>query len=557
LDFQKIKQSIFSFKEPQTEPEFVLAWDEPHEMNNEAQKAASQRSDRFEAETSIMPTGAKLSGNPEQDSQLIMKAFGGAHNLSLGRRELTAGDSTLVIFFIKHLVNPQILADNILEPLSKLTQFDLPKITAALTTFWVEATDDFEYGLEQLRQGKSLILIPGEKRLILTETGTAPHRPISQAINERVIMGPQEGFTEDLATNLALIQKRYRNQDLQIENLEVGTCSHTRCAILSIKGLTNPRLLSEVKRRITGVTISHLSDSGMLMQLIEDSLWNPYPQILATERPDRIAAALDEGRVVVVVEGSHLVLTMPVTVVGLLHSAEDYSIRWPYGLYLRLIRILAAFVIILLPAFYVAVNLYQPELIPTDILLALVALKLRNPLPTIMELIVVTLIWEILREAGFRGASKMSGPLTIVIGIILGMLSVFTNLINPVLLIVIALTGVATFLMPEYSVSMSFRMISYLYTLLAFIYGFTGIAFGAFLHLHILTKQKSFGVPMLAPIGPITSRSGDVVLMRSISGRKNRPDFFDALQRKRQPPNTQEWKQEQQQPESAPEVEKQ
>jgi spore germination protein KA len=423
-------------------------------------------------------------------------------------------------------VNPRVLANDILEPLSRLEQSGLSQISSVLTTDRVESTADIEYGLEQLRQGKSLILMEGEQRMILTETGQAAHRQVSQTINEWVIMGPQEGFTEDLATNLALIQKRYRSQDLQIENWEVGTCSHTRCAILSVKGLTNPRLLAEVKRRIAGIQISHLADSGMLVQLIEDSLWNPYPQILATERPDRIAAALDEGRVAVVVDGSHLVLAMPATVIGLLHSAEDYSIRWPYGLYLRLIRILAAFVITFLPAFYVAVNLYQPELVPTDILLSLVAIKIRNPFPTIIELIIVTLVLEILREASFRGTNQMSGPLTMILGIILGMLAVFTNLINPVLLIVIALTGAAAFLMPDYSVTMSFRLISYLYTLLAFIYGFIGIAFGAFLHLHILAKQKSFGVPMLAPIGPITSRSGDVVLMRSISGRKSRPDFL-------------------------------
>jgi spore germination protein KA len=555
LDFQKIKKNIFTFKEPLVEPNFVLTWDEPNEISKEAKKAASQATDQFDNDTTVLPTDTKLSGNSEKDSKLIIEAFGGINNLSLGRRELTTDGSSIVIFFIKHLVNPQVLADDILAPLSQLTQYDLKKVSTALATFWVESTDDFEYGLEQLRQGKSLVLIPGEKKLILTETGQTVHRLVSQPINERVIMGPQEGFTEDLATNLALIQKRYRSQALQMETLEVGTCSHTRCAILSVKGLTNPRLLAEVKRRIAGVKISHLTDSGMLEQLIEDNLWNPYPQILATERPDRIATALDEGRVVVVVDGSHLVLTMPITAIGLLHSAEDYSIRWPYGLYLRLIRILGAFVIIFLPAFYVAINLYQPELIPTDILLSLVSIKLRNPLPTIVELIMVTLILEILREAGFRGASKISGPLTIVIGIILGMLAVSTNFINPILLIVIALTGVATFLMPEYSISMSFRMVSYFYILLAFVYGFIGIALGAFLHLHILAKQKSFGVPMLAPIGPITSRSGDVVLMRSISGRKNRPDFIDALKRKRQPKNTQAWKKEQNKPGNAPEVE--
>lgn len=554
MDFQQIKKSIFTFKEPRVEPEFVLAWDEPTEISEKTKKAASQTMDQFDYEPAVLPAGAELTGNPEKDAELIIEAFGGANNQSLGRRELSGDSLTTVIFFVKHLVNPQVLADRILKPLSRLDQYNLKKISSALAVDWVESTDNLEYGLRQLRQGKSLILIQGEKKILLAETGQAAHRQVTQAINERVIMGPQEGFTEDLATNLALIQKRYRSQDLHMETLEVGTCSHTRCVILSVKGLTNPRLLAEVKRRILGVNISHLTDSGMLAQLIEDSLWNPYPQILATERPDRIAAALDEGRVVVVVDGSHLILTMPITVFSLLHSAEDYSIRWPYAPYLRLIRILAAFVITFLPAFYVAVNLYQPELVPTDILLTLVSIKIRNPLPTIVELIMMTIILEILREAGFRGASKISGSLIIVVGIILGMLSVFTDLINPVLLIVIALTGVATFLMPEFSASMSFRMVSYLYTLLAFIYGIPGIAFGAFLHLHILAKQKSFGVPMLAPIGPFTRRSGDVVLMRSVSGRKSRPDFFDALKRKRQTQNTQAWKEEQKRPGEAPEV---
>ncbi|MCL6590182.1 MAG: spore germination protein [Firmicutes bacterium] len=555
MDLTKIIKSILTFKEPRVEPEFVLAWDEPAEINGQGKKAASQSSGQFDPETAFFPGGAKLTGNLEKDAGLILEAFGGVGNQLLGRRELCANGSSIIVFFIRRLVNPRALADKILGPLSRLGQYNLKKVSSAITGDWVESTENLEYGLRQLRQGKSLILIENEKKIILAEAGQAAHRQVSPAINERVIIGPQEGFTEDLATNLALIQKRYRSQDLQMETMEVGAYSHTQCVVVSVKGLTNPRLLAEVKRRIAGVKISHLTDSGMLAQLIEDNLWNPYPQILATERPDRIAAALDEGKVVVAVDGSHLVLAMPATVLGLLHSAEDYCIRWPYGVYLRLIRILGAFVITFLPAFYVAVNLYQPELVPTDMLLSLVAIKIQNPFPTIVELIIVTLILEILREAGFRGASKISGPLIIIIGFFLGMLSLFANLINPVLLSVIALTGISTFLMPEYSVSMSFQLISYLYTLFAFIYGFIGIAFSVFLHLHILAKQKSFGAPMLAPIGPITSRSGDVLLMRSITGRKSRPDFFDALKRRRQPQNTQTWKEAQNQPENAPEVE--
>jgi spore germination protein KA len=554
--WKKIRKNIFTFKEPQVEPEFVLAWDNPEEISKEAKKIASQTTENFESEVSILPPGIKLTGKIDQDTSFILEAFGGSKSKSLGRRELTVAGSTIAIFFIEHLVDPLSLANHILIPLSKLTKFSFENITTAIAGFSVKITDNLESSLEQLRQGKSLILISGEQKIILAETGAAPHRRVSEAINERTIIGPQEAFTEDLATNLALIQKRYRNHQLQIETFEVGTNSHTPCAILSVKGLTNPRLLAEVKRRVSKVTLSHLTDSGMLAQLIEDNLWQLYPQIRLTERPDQIAAILDEGRVAVVVEGSHQVLMMPITAIEQLHSPEDYSVRWPYGLYLRLIRILATFMIIFLPAFYIAVNLYQPELIPTDVLLSLVAIKLHDPLPTIIEVVLVTLILEILREAGFRGPKGMAGPLIIIIGLTLGMLAVFTNIINPVLLIVIAFTGIASFLMPEYSASLGFRLTSYIYMLLAFIYGYIGIAFGAFLHLHLIAKQKSFGVPMLAPIAPITSRDGDVVLMRSTLGRKPRPDYLDALKRKKQPQNTQGWKEEPKQINKSPKGEK-
>jgi spore germination protein KA len=263
---------------------------------------------------------------------------------------------------------------------------------------------------------------------------------------------------------------------------------------------------------------------------------------------------LDEGRVAVLVDGSHMALTMPVTVIGLLHSPEDYSLRFPYAVYLRFTRILGAFLVLFLPAFYLAANLFQPELLPTDLLIALVAINQPGPLPTIMEVLLLEFIFDVLREAGYRGPRNMAASLTIVVGILLSLTAAFTNIINPVLLVVIAVSGIAGFLMPEFSVSLSFRLTRYIYTLLAFIFGFIGIAFGAFIHLHLLAKQKSFGVPMLAPIGPFTRRSGDIILISPLSARDERPDFFDALRSKKKPKNPQAWKMEQSQPENAPEV---
>jgi spore germination protein KA len=542
---------FFQFKEPVTEPEFVLAWDKPEESS------AGQK--REPVKIVNQPTALddhpdwKLTGEPLRDAANFIRFFGEPGNQVLGQRQFTTGKSTIVILFCQYLIEPRQHLAMVLEPVSKISRYDLQNVLTALSSSWTEVSDDIHYGLKQLEQGRSLILIPGEQKFILAGVGQTPHRPVGEAINERVIFGPQEGFSEDLATNVALVQKRFRSNLLTVETVEVGSLSRTCCAILSVNGITNPRLTAEVKRRINGINLSHLTDSGMLEQLIEDSTWHLYPQILTTERPDRVAAALDEGKVGVLVDGSQMALIMPITVIGQLHSMEDYSVRWPYAVYLRLIRILGAFLILFLPAFYLAANLYQPELLPTDILIALATIKQPGPLPTIIEVLLLEFIFDVLREAGFRGPRNMAAPLTMVVGITLSLTAVFTNLINPVLMLVIAVSGIAGFLIPEFSTSLSFRLTRYFYTLIAFVFGFIGIAFGAFIHLHLLAKQKSFGVPMLAPIGPFTRRSGDIILINPLPARDQRPDFLDTLRSKKKRKNPRTWKTGQSQSEETPE----
>ncbi|NLY75602.1 MAG: spore germination protein [Firmicutes bacterium] len=538
---------FLQFKEPMAEPEFVLAWDEPEETGEGRKREPDQILNRPIA-LDERPDW-ELTGDPHRDAANFIRFFGGPDNQILGQRRFTTGKSTIVILFCQYLIDPGQHSALILEPLSKISKYDLENVLTALSSNRTQVSDDIRYGLNQLGQGRSLILIPGAKKFIMAGTGQAPHRPVAEAINERVVFGPQEGFSEDLATNIALVQKRFRSNLLTVETVEVGSMSRTRCAILSVNGITNPRLTAEVKRRINGINLSHLTDSGMLEQLIEDNSRHLYPQILSTERPDRIAAALDEGKVAVLVDGSQMALAMPITVIGQLHSMEDYSVRWPYAVYLRLIRILGAFLILFLPAFYLAANLYQPELLPTDVLIALVTIKQQAPLPTIIEVLLLEFIFDVLREAGFRGPRNMAAPLTIVVGTVLGLTAAFTGIVNPVLMLVIAVSGIAGFLIPEFSTSLSFRLTRYFYTLIAFLFGFIGIAFGAFIHLHLLAKQKSFGVPMLAPIGPFTRRSGDIILIKPLASRDKRPDFLDALRSRKKPEKPQTWKTDQSQPE--------
>ena len=548
MSIKKVLKNWFTFKEPQAEPGFVLAWDEPEELEGTKKKAET-----FQDEECLINPDQKPTGDLNSDLRIFTELFG-KNNPQVEVRRFQVGSKDLAVVFVPHMVDAQTVSTDIIGVINTLKDknINLATLNAEITANPVEPTGDFNHGLNRLLQGSSLIFIAGETQFICVGTESHVQRQVTEPINERVTRGPQVGFIEDLETNLALIRQRLRTPHLVIETVIVGTLSRTRVAILSVNNITNSRLLKEVKRRIQGLKIDHLVDSGMLEQLIEDSTIQPYPQLLTTERPDRVAVGLSEGRVAVLVDGSNLVLVMPATIPGLLHQSEDYNVRWPYGIYLRTVRNLALFAILFLPPLYVAVNLYQPDLIPTDLLFSIIAIKQRSPFPTIIEVLILELVFDILREANFRAPRSMAGPISIITGILFGLLSVTTNIINPILLIVIMVTALAVFTMPDYSVSLGLRLTRYFYIFLAFIFGYTGIVFGAFCNLLILVNQKSFGVPMFAPIAPFTKRSKDIILMSPVSSRIYRPDFLDPQQVMKKP-DQQPWQKEQTEKPYAPE----
>ncbi len=545
---QSIWQKLFTFKEPPVESSFVLAWDEPEEL-----KGTKQKAEEFLDEEFYLKPGSTLSGDFTKDIETIRDVFSNTEEI-LGERRFTIAATGVAVFFLTYLVDRQIVGRDIVAKISQSPNAKPETIQAMIAADSVQLCKDLNFGLEQLMQGQTLVLISGQKQFLVADTKNTPHRAVEKPISERVLKGAQEAFIEDLSTNLSLIQKRLRTHRLTIEKMEVGALSRTECAIISLDGIINPRLLKEVRRRMRGIKIDFLMDNGILEQLIEDNTFFPYPQVGTIERPDRVAAALTEGKAAILVDGSPLAIVVPTSAANFIHSAEDYSVRWPYGIYMRFVRITALFMILFLPALYVALNTYQPELIPTDLLISLVSIKLRSPLPTIVEIFILEFIYEILREASIRSPQYLATPIIITAGLFIGLVSVYTQIINPILLIVIVVTGIAAFTIPEFSTSLSFRLTRYIYIILAFMFGLVGIVFGIFLNLYLLVAQKSFGVPMLAPIAPFTKRSGDIILMRPTPLRQKRPDQFDPLQVRRQPQKNQAWKTEQQKPGNAPET---
>lgn len=532
----RLFEFLFAFEEPRVEPGFLLVSDEPKERPGEEPAAETK-------EAAPSPLGPP-SGDLHRDLTLLRATFGRGNDL-LCQRVFKVDGREMGCLFVRGAADDQLLREIVFPVIREYGGKGLEALADAFACGEASLGMDLAQASTGLVRGETLLLFQGERRFLLIDTGRKVHRRVERAINERIIRGPQEGFTEDLEENLALIQRRLRTPRLIATRVAVGEISRTRCAILHLNGVANPRLVEEVKRRVKGLRLDFLSDSGALETLIEENSLHPYPQVLSTERPDRVAAGLAEGKVAILVDGSPQVLVVPATVLGLLHAAEDYNVRWPYGIFMRLVRVMAVFVLLFLSPLYIAANLYQPEILPTEMLFALVSFKRAVPVPTIVEIILLEFFFELLREAGLRGPQGLVPALTIVIGLFLGIASVFAHALNPILLVVVALSALAALAIPDFSTALSFRLTRYLYMLLTALFGYIGIALGVYLHLHLLVKQKSFGVPMMVPIAPFTKRSKDVVLMGPPWKRDKRSDFLDPARPSRAPKITQAWLEEQ------------
>jgi spore germination protein KA len=308
-----------------------------------------------------------------------------------------------------------------------------------------------------------------------------------------------------------------------------------------LKDIANPALVGEVKRRIESLDADYITGDGILEQFIEDNPYSIIPTILTTERPDRTASHIVEGKVAIVVEGTPFAKIAPVTAYSFIHSPEDSFMRWPFGTSLRFIRLFALFVTILLPGLYVAVTNFHQEMIPTDLLLAIVKAKENVPFPTVVEVILMELSFELIREAGIRIPGIIGNTLGIIGALILGQAAVQANIVSPVLVIVVAVTGLGNFAIPNYSLALALRIMRFFFILFAAALGFYGITIGVALFSAHFYSLKSFGVPFFAPIAPKTRKSKDVFTKLPAYEQELQPDYVNAQKVRRQPNVSRKW----------------
>lgn len=369
-------------------------------------------------------------------------------------------------------------------------------------------------------------------------------RNIDRPQIENVIKGPQEAFVENIRTNTSLLRRLVNNQNLIIESIEVGKLSKTKCAICYMQNIANGDLIAEAKYRLNNISIDSLISSGELEQLIQDGSSAAIPQILSTERPDKCVKGMYQGRAVILVNGNPYALIIPSVMTDFLASPEDSNLIPVFANFLKAIRLLAFLITLLLPGMYIAVTNFHQELFPTELLFSILVARENVPFPIIFELLLMEVSFELIREGGLRTPSAIGSTLGIVGALILGDAAVAANIVSPILIIVVAITGLSSFVIPNFSFGFHLRIYRFIFTLLGYICGFLGIGIGIYVYLTIICSIKSFGVSYLSPISPNISGFSLKYFIPSFWKQEYRNEFLASKKQVSQSKYSMKWKKE-------------
>ncbi|HHU51191.1 MAG TPA: spore germination protein [Firmicutes bacterium] len=437
------------------------------------------------------------------------------------------------VVYVEGLADEKVINDHILSPLLKVKgtgKKDSVKILEYLadeviTVGGVRRTGNIDRLVSLVLAGDTLFLLDGSARALLLSTRGWEKRALQEPDTEIIIKGPRIGFVETLRVNTALLRREIGHPDLTLESLEVGAKTKTEVCIAYLQGLTDQRLVDEVKRRIRRINTDAILAAGFLEEFIEDAPLSPFATVTYTERPDVAAAKILEGRVAIFTDGTPVVNTVPALFIESFQSPDDYTFRFYYSTIIRWIRYLSFALSILSPAIYVSLATFHQELLPTTLLISMAAATEGTPLPTVLEAVGLGLVFELLREAGIRLPRPIGQAVSIVGALVIGEAVVSAGLISAPTVIVVALTAISSFVAPvQVGVAALLRLGL---TVIAGLLGAFGIVLALLVVLVHLASLRSFGVPFLSPVAPLVPRDlKDVVVRAPLWAMLTRPKFI-------------------------------
>ncbi len=387
--------------------------------------------------------------------------------------------------------------------------------------------NNFDEVLYYMASGFTCIFVERYSKYIVIETRSILDRAVSESSSEAIVKGPKDSFTENYMTNIGLIRKRIKDDTLMFTTIKIGTRTRTHVSITYINDLANQKSIDETISKIKTIDIDGVLDSSYIGEFLSPKQFSTFPKIISTERPDLVASSLLNGKICILVENTPYVLILPAVLTDFLHSPEDNYHKPSNASFNRFLRLMAFLVTLLTPALYIAVTTFNQEMLPDRLLISLAIQREGVPFPTPIEVLMLSITFEMLRESDIR-IPKITGTAISVVGaLVLGDAAVNAGIVSPIVVIIIAITSIAGLVFTDVDFSNAVRWWRLYFIVCASIMGIIGIVAGGIIFIAKLASLECLGVPYLTPISPlIVNDNKNSVIRGSKLKSKIRPRYL-------------------------------
>ncbi len=450
----------------------------------------------------------------------------------------------VTLAYIDGLVDKNSIGESIVKPLTDKSLLcrnkaddevvDLMTHGLIYSSGWAARTN-INDAISDILSGGCAVVFDAAKTAVTFHTKEIEKRGITEPTNENAAKGAKDSFVESLRVNTATVRSRIKSQKLVIEETAVGKQTLTSIGIVYMDGVANQAIVDEVKERLNSIDIDGVIIPGFIEEYLIDRRYTAFPQILATERPDKFCTNLLDGRVGLLIDGMPIAYDVPAVLFHFLRTIDDYSQNFFLVTAIRILRYAALMITLLLPAFYIAITTFHQEMIPTELAISIVGSKEGVPYPSFLEVIFLQIAFELLLEAGLRLPKSIGQAISVVGALVVGEAVVNAKLMSPAVVVVIALTVISGFTLPNQDLSNAIRLWRLMFIVFSSMIGLFGIGIGALLLLYELSSIETFGVPYLSPFVSNEGQNlGDSLIRVPLPFIKKRPAYLNTLNKKRQ-----------------------
>ncbi|MHC1683842.1 MAG: spore germination protein [Clostridiaceae bacterium] len=513
--------------------------------NNNNNNNNNNQSDNNSSQT---PKKQKIKVSPilEKNKESIKTIFSNCSDIIIRDLKITNNPAySAMIVYVNNMIESSVVEETILKKLSNTYQEPSFKPNSKEYSKYLlgirdeDIFHDIENIMNAILSGKLALFIDGVNEAMTLSVTKPPGRGIEEPQVESVIRGPREGFTESISTNMVLLRKRLKSQNLKMETIIIGRETRTDVGIVYMSNIANKKIVDEVKERLKKVDIDAVLAANYLKEYIEDSPLLGFPTTFSTERPDVVTAHILEGRVAVFVDGTPLVFCVPAIFFEFFETSEDFYLAFVPATINHLLRYICFFLTLTLPSMYIAIIAFHQELIPTSLLVTIVKSRSGVPYSSLLECTLMLLAFEMLREAGTRMPKAVGQAISVVGALVLGQAAVEAGLVSTPMVIVVSITAVSSYAIPHTDMVYALTFPRFILLLIAGFLGLFGVTCGLIILFLMLISIRSYGVPYMAPLAPFIKASFPNILARlPIWATPKRPWLFTWKETTRRKPES-------------------